>query len=218
MNESIKPALLTVEQQAQQRKARLMMLAIVAVFVLPFIVLPLFSSPERAGKTNKGMLIQPHIPLAELALIYEQNAVTESFLEKRWILLYVIPETCDAVCISARNNALYAMRQVRLSLDRSVDRVQQILVHTSELDDPLSALLEKEFSVMKIVQGNRQTLDPVLFSRLPERHPAGSIFLMSPDGYVFMSYPTFVDEEESVLRARDIRADLKKSIKGDRNF
>lgn len=218
MNESLKSAALTAEQQVQQRKARLVMLAIVAVFVLPFIVLPLFSSPERAGKTNKGWLIQPHIPLAELALTHEQQAVTESYLEKRWILLYVIPETCDAVCITARNNALYAMRQVRLSLDRSVDRVQQLLVYTSGLDGPLSALLEKEFSVMKTAQGNRQTLEQVLFSRLPERYPAGNIFLMSPDGYVFMSYPTFADEEESVLRARDIRADLKKSIKGDRNF
>jgi len=51
---------------------------------------------------------------------------------------------------------------------------------------------------------------------LPERNSAGSIFLMSPDGYVFMVYPTFVDEQESILRARDIRADLKKSIKGER--
>lgn len=210
---------LTPQELQQQRKARFIMLAIVAVFVLPFLVLPLFSSPMQMNKTNKGMLIQPHIPLAELLLTDErQQAVTASYLESRWTLLYVVPESCDAMCIAARNHALYAMRQVRLSLDRSVDRVQQLLVFTSEPNSDLSALLQKEFPGMKRVWGNHSTLETVVYSRLQEQYPAGSIFLMSPDGYVFMAYPTFADEEESVLRARDIRADLKKSIKGDRNF
>lgn len=219
MNNPAQPAPLTAEQAAQQRKARFMMLAIVAVFVLPFLVLPLFSSPEQAGKTNKGVLIQPHIPLSELVLTDEQQSpVTESFLEKRWTLLYVVPASCDAVCVSARNNALYAMRQVRLSLDRSMDRVQQLLVFTQNPDDDLAALLQQEFSSMKRARGTQSTLDSVLNTHLPEAYPAGGIFLMSPDGYMFMVYPTFAEEDESVLRARDIHADLKKTIKGDRNF
>lgn len=210
---------LTPQEVQQQRKARFIMLTIVAVFVLPFLVLPLFSSPMQMNKTNKGVLIQPHTPLAELALTDEQHLpVTASYLESRWTLLYVVPESCDAMCISARNHALYAMRQVRLSLDRSVDRVQSLLVFTAEPDVELAALLQGEFSNMKKVHGNRQVLDAILHLRLQEQYPAGGIFLMSPDGYVFMVYPTFADEEESVLRARDIRADLKKSIKGDRNF
>jgi len=209
----------TPQELQQQRKARFIMLAIVAVFVLPFLVLPLFSSPMQMKKTNKGVLIQPHVPLAELRLTDEQQqSVTAPYLESRWTLLYVIPESCDTMCVFARNYALYAMRQVRLSLDRSVDRVQHLLVFTGEPDNDLLALLQKEFSGMKRVWGDRSTLETVLFSRLQDQYPAGGIFLMSPDGYVFMAYPTFVDEQESVLRARDIRADLKKSIKGDRQY
>lgn len=207
------------QELQQQRKARFIMLSIVAVFVLPFLVLPLFSSPMQMKKTNKGVLIQPHIPLAELLLTDErQQSVTAPYLESRWTLLYVMPENCEASCISARNNALYAMRQVRLSLDRSVDRVQHLLVFNSEPDNDLLTLLQSEFSGMKRVWGNRSTLESVLNSRLQYQYPAGGIFLVSPDGYVFMAYPTFVDEQESVLRARDIRADLKKSIKGDRQY
>jgi hypothetical protein len=209
---------LSEQELQQQRKARFIMLAIVAVFVLPFLVLPLLSSPARMGKTNKGLLIQPHIPLADMGLTHDLQPVTESYLEKRWTLLYVIPEHCDAVCISARNNALYAMRQVRLSLDRDMDRVQQLLVFTHEGDPDLAVLIQREFSTMKQVYGHHQTVENILYSRLPQRYPAGSIFLMSPDGYVFMAYPTFADEKESILRARDMRADLKKTIKGDRNF
>lgn len=221
MNKPIPTAAKPLSEQElrQQRKARFIMLAIVAVFVLPFLVLPLFSSPGQMGKTNKGWLIQPHIPLAELALTdHNQQPVTEAYLEKRWTLLYVIPELCDAVCVSARNNTLYAMRQVRLSLDRDMDRVQPLLVSTGEMDGDLAALVQGEFPTMKQVHGNHQTLENVLYSVLPQRYPAGSIFLMSPDGYVFMAYPTFADEKESILRARDMRADLKKSVKGDRNF
>lgn len=203
----------------QQRKARFMMLAIVAVFVLPFFLLPLFTSLNDVGKTNKGFLIQPHIPLAELVLAdAQQQLVMASYLETRWTLLYVMPEHCDAVCISARNNALYAMRQVRLSLDRNMDRVQSVLVFTATPDTELSAFVEQEFVGVKQVQGNRQILEAMLYARVQEQYPAGNIFLMSPDGYVFMAYPTFSDEQESILRARDIRADLKKSIKGDRQF
>jgi cytochrome oxidase Cu insertion factor (SCO1/SenC/PrrC family) len=203
----------------QQRKARLTMLGIVAVFVLPFLLLPLFTSPQQVGKTNKGFLIQPHIPFGELGLSGpEGQVITQTYLEGKWSLLYVIPESCSADCLVARNNALYAMRQVRLSLDRNVDRVQQLLVFTAEADGDLATLIRQEFSAMKRVHGNRQTLDAVFHAVLPEQYPAGNIFLMSPDGYVFMAYPTFVDEKESVLRARDIRADLKKSIKGERHF
>jgi len=38
------------------RKGRRMLLAIVAVFVLPFFVLPLVMSPDQMKKTNKGIL------------------------------------------------------------------------------------------------------------------------------------------------------------------
>lgn len=204
---------------AQQRRARLIMLGIVAVFVLPFFVLPLFTSPTQVGKTNKGLLIQPHLPLSELALVDEQQLpLLPANLDARWTLLYVVPEQCDGDCVSARNNALYAMRQVRLSLDRNVDRVQQLLVFTAEPDADLRGLMQREFPGMKHARGKRQTLDGTLAAVVPAQYPAGSIFLMSPDGYVFMAYPTFVDEKESVLRARDIRADLKKSIKGERQF
>lgn len=218
MNNPQKPAPLTAEQVAQQRKARWMMFAIVAVFVLPFIVLPLLSSPERVGKTNKGTLIQPHVPLADLALTSADGApFNVAALETRWSLFYVIPAHCDGDCAAARDHALYAMRQVRLSLDREVDRVQNLVILSQPPDPVLDDLLNKEFGDMKRLQASAPQLQASLLDRVSQSaQPAGHIFLMSPDGYVFMAYPTFVDEHESVLRARDIRSDLKKTLKGDR--
>jgi cytochrome oxidase Cu insertion factor (SCO1/SenC/PrrC family) len=202
---------------ARQKKARLIMLGIVAVFVLPFFILPLLMSPEQVGKTNKGILIRPHVYITELALTEaDKTVITAERLYNKWTLVYVVPAECQDSCTAARNNALYAMRQVRLSLDRSVDRVQQILVFTAEPDINLSGLLQKEFASMRQVYGVEKNLQNILLSRADISAPAGNIYLMSPDGYVFMAYPTFADEKESILRARDIRADLKKSIKGER--
>jgi hypothetical protein len=205
----------TAELIKKQKQGRLIMLAIVAVFVLPFFIAPLLKAPDQLQKTNKGILIQPHIPLTALQLVFQGNPFSVTQLQNRWTMLYVIPENCHDECILARDHALYAIRQVRLSLDRNMDRVQQLLVLTQEADSELAKLIEQEFSGMMQVNGKRQILN----ESLPEDHsPAGNIYLMSPDGYIFMRYPTFADEGESVLRARDIRADLKKTIKGDRRF
>lgn len=216
MNDSLTGLTDTSDQQVQRRKARLTFMAILAVFILPFFIVPLFSSVDEMGRNNKGSLIQPHIPLADLRLEQMQGGTfgVEN-LQSRWTLLYVIPDDCKEDCVLARNHALYAMRQVRLSMDRQMDRVQQLLVFASTPDATLDALIQQEFSTMLQVRASRDQLISVLGSQ-PE--PAGRIFLMSPDGYIFMSYPTFIDEQESVLRARDIRSDLKKSLKGDRNL
>lgn len=214
MNDALLKTPAHPEVEEQKRKARLTFLAIVAVFVLPFIVMPLFFSLDHVGKNNKGTLIQPHIPFAELRLEQVKGgAFHVEELQSRWTLLYVLPGDCHGACKDARNHALYAMRQVRLSMDRHVDRVQQLLVFTQTPDEELNTLIHQEFSGMLQARGDRDVLASLLTA---EGDPAGKIYLMSPDGYIFMSYPTFVDEKESVLRARDIRADLKKSLKGDR--
>lgn len=216
MNDSLFGSTDTSDQQVQRRKARLTFMAILAVFILPFFMVPLFSSIDQVGKNNKGSLIQPHIPLADLRLEQiEGGAFGVENLHSRWTLLYIMPDDCDENCVLARNHALYAMRQVRLSMDRQMDRVQQLLVFTQTPDASLKELIQREFSTMLQASANR---DELMVLRANQQEPAGRIFLMSPDGYIFMSYPTFIDENESVLRARDIRADLKKSLKGDRNF
>jgi hypothetical protein len=104
------------------------------------------------------------------------------------------------------------MRQVRISLQRDMDRVQQLLLFTSPLDAALATLLQKEFSSMLQMQVNAEIVD----QQIASASTAGNIYLMSPDGYLFIYYPPYENEQESLVHAEDLKVDLKKSIKGSR--
>ncbi len=214
MNDSneTKPA---AEQQAASasKKDKLTLIAILAVFILPFIILPMVMSPQEQAKTNKGFFVQPHVEFEKLPLqpLPEQN-FDRLALNGKWVMLYVIPSECDKAC----SNALFAMRQVRRALDRDVDRVTHLLIQTDETDEKFEALLEQEFSFMMRAAADMAVIDSLFSAGLGGESASrqGYIYLMSPDGYIFMYYPSHEDEQESVLRARDIRKDLKKSMKG----
>jgi len=192
-------------------KSRLTMLAILALFILPFIILPLIMSPEKMNKTNKGVLVQPHVVFADIQVADVKNL---SAVSGKWTLLYFVPATCENLCI----NALYSIRQVPKTLGRDSDRVQALLVTTSDMNMEFHALIEKEFAVMSQARADRNRVDTAFAQATPGLAiaDAGYIYLMSPDGYVFMYYPSYENEQDAINHALDIRDDLKKSIKGSR--
>ena len=44
--------------------------------------------------------------------------------------------------------------------------------------------------------------------------PVGDIFLVSPDGQIFMRYPTHENMDATLEEAENIRVDLKRTLKG----
>jgi cytochrome oxidase Cu insertion factor (SCO1/SenC/PrrC family) len=195
-------------------KDKRQLLLILAVFFLPFIILPMVMSPETMEKTNKGILIVPHLSVTGLQLEDERGNPYQ-LPEKKWTMMYFFPADCNKAC----RNSLFAMRQSRLALDKDMSRVKHLLVHTADRIDPnVASLLSAEFSMMDTVRGNADVINGQFTSILEgvNAAEAGNIYLMSPDGYIFMYYPSYEDEQESVLRSRDIRYDLKKSLKGSR--
>ena len=44
--------------------------------------------------------------------------------------------------------------------------------------------------------------------------PIGDIFLVSPDGQIFMRYPTHENMDATLEEAENIRVDLKRTLKG----
>jgi hypothetical protein len=204
---------MTEATNASIKKGRLIMLAILAVFILPFFILPLLMSPENLQKTNKGTLIQPHVQFADLQVSDLNDHPVSVVPGKKWTMLYVVPASCDSVCSAARTNALYSMRQVRISLQHDMERVQSVLLLTAAPDQEFSAMLQNQFPTMVQMHVPRETVDKYMAGS----SSAGNIYLMSPDGYIFMYYPPQAIEKESLVHANDIRSDLKKSIKGSRN-
>ena len=46
-----------------------------------------------------------------------------------------------------------------------------------------------------------------------KENQAGYIYLVDTMGAVFMYYPTYVDEQQSILKGRDLLKDLQKVLK-----
>jgi hypothetical protein len=77
------------------------------------------------GRVNAGDLINPPRPLPSLALPLQSSGETApDFLKHKWSLLYVQQGACAERCRAI----LYEMRQVRLALDRDMDRVQRVFI------------------------------------------------------------------------------------------
>ena len=77
------------------------------------------------GRVNAGDLIDPPRPLPALALPLQSSGETApDFLKHKWSLLYVQQGPCAERC----RGILYETRQVRLALDRDMDRVQRVFI------------------------------------------------------------------------------------------
>ena len=207
---------LSDETRARQRKGRMMMLAIVAIFVLPFFVLPLFMSPEKMGKTNKGILLDPPVAFSALQASDVNQRLLDQPPQKKWALLYIAPTMCEGICLAARDHALFALRQIPVALGRDLDRVQSLVVVSADLDPAFAAQLKQDFSTLVVLHAQANALNNAFAQVLSRTNALGNIYLMSPDGYIFMYYPAEADEHISFQRAEDIRSDLKKSLQGSR--
>jgi len=77
------------------------------------------------GRVNAGDLIVPPRPSPALALPLQGAGETApDFLQHKWSLLYVEHGSCAERC----RTTLYETRQVRLALDRDMDRVQRVFI------------------------------------------------------------------------------------------
>ncbi len=163
---------------------------------------------------NKGQLLIPHIDVATLnAQDGEGHTFDADDTKGMWSILYIAGSHCDTRC---KNGLYYQVRQVRLALGEDIDRVRRVIVHTAPADDSLSTFLNDNVEGMIPIHADpdttRRALAPVY---APESsQPVGDIFLVSPDGKIFMRYPTHEDMEATLEEAENIRVDLKRTLKG----
>src|SRR5450631_3011021 len=84
------------------------------------------------GRVNAGELVEPARPLPPLALpLLESGSTDPNFLRGKWTFLYVTSGPCAGRC-RAR---LYDTRQVRLALDRDMQRVQRVFIAAADCCD-----------------------------------------------------------------------------------
>ena len=192
----------------------LILFAIISPFVLFALAGRFLIDPWELPRQNKGQLLIPHIDVATLDASDSQGHLFDADDTKgMWSILYVADSECDTRC---KNGLYYQIRQVRLALGEDIDRVRRVVLHTApaaaSLSDFLDNNVEGMISIHSSPQAVEQALAPV-YAPAPSL-PIGDIFLVSPDGQIFMRYPTHENMEATLEEAENIRVDLKRTLKG----
>lgn len=190
-------------------KSMLTLAAIVSPFVIFAIIGRFLINPWELPRQNKGTLLIPHISMQALQTRDAQNMpLTEDTLAGQWSLLYIASAECDTAC---KNGLYYQIRQVRRALGEDVQRVRRVILHTAPAAESLTTFLNDNVSGMVQLYGDAATITQAL-GDTPT--PVGQIYIVSPDGQIFMRYPTHESMDATLEEAENIRLDLKRTLKG----
>ena len=129
----------TVRNAAHDRRQRRSLIGLALLFFAPLgLSFYLYYSPAgwRPGnRVNHGDLIDPPRPLPDLMLPIAHGPAGPGksglALRGKWTLVYVGAGNCSALCRSQ----LYETRQVRIALNRDMDRVQRVFIALDECCD-----------------------------------------------------------------------------------
>jgi cytochrome oxidase Cu insertion factor (SCO1/SenC/PrrC family) len=199
-------------QRSRQRRA-LIGLALLFFAPLALAFLLYYGSSWRPGsRVNYGDLIDPPVPLPELALprAVETRAAPENtsptFLRGKWTLLYLGPGSCPDRC----REDLYNTRQVRAALGADRERVQRVFVAEGACCD-LDWLRTQHPDLITVQAGAEAApLTALLRSHAApaatDRVSADRVFLIDPLGNLMMSYA-------ADARPKGMLEDLKKLLR-----
>ena len=178
------------ERSADAHKARQrrMLIGVALMFFAPLALafyLYYGKGWHPRATVNAGELIEPARPLPALALPLQAGDVQTKpqFLKGKWTLLYVQNGRCDDEC----RRHLYDTRQVRLALDREMDRVQRVFIGDADCCD----FPELKQAHPDLIMIRSSPADAPLLALLPMHGGAGNshgVYLIDPLGNAMMLY------------------------------
>jgi cytochrome oxidase Cu insertion factor (SCO1/SenC/PrrC family) len=181
-----------------------------APLALSFLLYYGHGSWRPGGRVNLGELIEPPRPLPALALPLSPSGETQAqFLKGKWTFLYVQRGKCDEDC----SKHLYDTRQVRLALDREMNRVQRVFIADADCCD-WEALHAAHPDLITILAS--PAVAPLLGLFPGESLEAGAIssrnvYLIDPLGNLMMRY---ADSAKSKNMLEDMKRLLRLSSIG----
>jgi hypothetical protein len=181
---------MTQDRRTHDRRQRRLLIVLALMFFAPlglaFYLYYGHGTWHPGGHVNAGDLIQPARPLPSLSLpLWGSGTTDPNFLKRKWTFLYVAAGPCAEAC----RTRLYDTRQVRLALDRDMNRVQRVFVADPDCCDA-RWLHEQHPDLITIGAGAAVT---PLLALLPGRDgavfaAAPRVYLIDPLGNLMMSY------------------------------
>jgi len=187
----------TAEGGAPDRRQRRLLIGLALLFFAPlglaFYMYYGHGTWHPGGRVNAGELVEPARPLPALALpLLGSGATAPNFLKGKWTLLYVEQGNCRQLC----QKRLYDTRQVRLALDRDMNRVQRVFIGADDCCD--AQFLQQQHPDLITIRATAAAAP--LLALLPARGTAAAaedsgaaeapprIYLIDPLGNLMMSY------------------------------
>lgn len=168
---------------------------LVLVFVVPFLlaVLALKGDWFNRAATNRGELLTPPLELPEL--LRGDTPI--------WRIFYVLPENCEQKC----KNALYSLTQIWEASGREKERVIATIIKT-EKSDPKAVNEVASKAHFDVLLAEHTVLSNVFQNASPQW-----LYISDTLGNVILRYPLSEEQQEAVMKSRDVLADLKKLLK-----
>jgi hypothetical protein len=174
----------TMNNELRSRNLR-MLAALAGLFMLPlasafWVYYGTDWRPLRS--VNHGELITPARPLAaaHLQQVMDGPAPAELF-HRKWSLVYLGDGRCQGAC----RQALYVMRQTRLSLNAEMDRVDRVFLATSQCCD--REFLAHEHPGLLVLDATGGAASSLL-GVFPDNEREQSLFIVDPLGNLMMRY------------------------------
>ena len=196
---------MSAQQPENLLKHRIKFLALIAVFLSPFILgwMALYVFDIKPTSGNYGSLVSPVKKLTWPPLETIDGQLYEAGFGRKWTLLLFAGDDCAELC---RSNLFY-MRQLRTLLGRDTLRLQNVLITAQPLSEEVKIYLS-EFPNMKVVQDYR---DAALYRQFylegfGEVGARPKMYLVDPDQNLMMHYPAENDQS-------GVLDDIKKLLK-----
>ncbi len=184
----------------------------IAVFAAPVIAAWFFYlNPEYlpSGRSNKGELIEPVVPLPPgLGLFTPDGAeLDRDALAGRWTLVYLAGGDCGDAC----RNQLIAIRQIRLALGENQVSTGRLLILTDPAAADLGAELAREFEGMQVAVTDAAS-DVRLLDLLGQGAASlGRIHILDPMGNLMMRYAPDAPPDDTL-------SDMERLLKASKNW
>lgn len=168
-----------------------MLAALAALFLVPLLLAfyMYYATDWRpVRRVNHGTLISPvrplpvvHLPRVSLSESGPPPTGAANDFRTHWSLVYIGTGNCDEPC----RQALYVMRQTRLSLNNNMTRVERVFLTTGSCC--AREFLAKEHAGLVVLdatgaEGTR------LLGEFPQDGRPYSVFIVDPLGNLMMSY------------------------------
>jgi len=180
-----------VNTHAQQSapRGRWKLFLVMLICALPLIMSYVTYYVIKPGtRTNYGTLLDPRLyPMPKLNSILQGGGPEElTAFKGKWVMLQVSSSDCQRQC----QNALFAMRQLRLMQGKDMDRIERVLLITDT--GPMDTSLIRQYDGVHLLRVDATPVDAWLPVEQGET-VQDRLYLIDPLGNLMMRYNVDAD-------------------------